>query len=1511
MESKSELANKLLPYLLTNTSSSAGTAAATGGLSPHALDGAFHTGELSDNQAPQFLLTSGARPMTGPLNLGSNNITNVGLINGVDITDLAASAAGQIVAGDGISITGGGLIANTPTISLDHAQLITAVAGPGLQQYGLGQIGVNVGDGLSINGGTNALQLSGAIGGPGLDYSSGVLSVQHGSGLTTSVTPGVLTVDYATLAGNGLGTSGSGLFVNPGANIQISGDAVAVDVPSLAGDGLSASGTALTVNTGDALEIVSGNVQVRAPDLVGDGLGSVGNNLEVRAGNGLALSSGSVVVDEAHNFAWTGLHTHAANISSPGAVTGQTGWTITPAGDADFRDIQADTLIVDAFVADTNLALAGSEYITISGATVAEDFVSPATTGTLTVYDNLADTQSFRSGDTVALRYIDRGTGLDVGFVYGTVTSYVDLPEGKQSWTFTRTSGVSGKRTPAGVWAIGFGVPGDGVIKSTVNDVTSPYIDMATWTGTAHNPANFTTHLRLGNLAGISDPDLNPTGYGIYADAAYLRAEIALGAGEVILDGGGLSLNSLFQFEDTPNTPEKVTWYRDNNNRTAENATAALWSNHQTSPTPLNTASLASYAGYRGGNSTGSDLSQVHISAQWRPQTGAPDTADFATFELLGQDNDSRANLIAQRIQIGYGSISPAGSQIEMGGSVVRPLVDLGTDLGEIDRRFNRIYVDEIVAGTTSTTDSGHNHDDRYYLKATIDGNLAVKSNTGHTHAGYALQSYVDTELAGKSEDTHGHASLASIAYVDGQVSGLAADTHAHGDLYYTEAEVNALLATKENTGHTHNFSTVTDHADLLNIGANDHHNQIHAIDGPDHTGNLPWSRVDKTGALLGDLGGTLAWTIVDKTGALLSDLGGTLAWTNVDKTGSDLADIGGTLAWANLNKTGSSLADLASRSHADLTDIGANDHHAQVHALNGSDHTGVLADSQFPNAYLIDGTRSITGNVLNDGGFDQDIGSLSAPWRNLHVLELMATRLVPQDVMATLDGRIMVSTSGKLTRDLADGATTIYLDTGIFTNGEYGYLQAVRSGVPRFEAVQFASDATTITAGVEYSYTVVRNLDEPGDGSVVSAFRQAGVNNMLFADAGFNTSLFTPADDLWLTGDGLVSLGKEVGDGYIDIASQTSIAGGEGPTISISSRGSTSAWNDINQVVAMGNLQNRLDYADPTFGFAVGSNLNSSIEQFTGLTATSGGVRLLNTPLTYYYSASGVQTAGAFFGADADTPNLKIGPDTSQLFGDAPGGFSGHGLWSGFGPSGFATYIGNSDTSYLEVAGDIIRTHGTLSTGGADFTNNLVSVYGTSQVSFSESTSEYGISISQLYDNNPAVDTRYLYLRSDYVTGQSTTKKSAIRLESFTNGVSDARMTLDDNGVLLNGRMRIIRDETIAADGLFISSNFDSNPAINLGDNLEMWGNDNRVALVLQSTDAGAGGSGFSASSGPHIEIGHNSNTAQPAAGYMKLTNQEGRSFYLWVDKNDKLRFGASVPTNPNDESGSEVQLV
>ena len=80
-------------------------------------------------------------------------------------------------------------------------------------------------------------------------------------------------------------------------------------------------------------------------------------------------------------------------------------------------------------------------------------------------------------------------------------------------------------------------------------------------------------------------------------------------------------------------------------------------------------------------------------------------------------------------------------------------------------------------------TPTTHTHDDRYYTEAEIDTKLSGLPVSGHTHT-IAQVTGLQTALDGKQ---------ASGSY--------AAATHTHDDRYYTETEMNTLLAGKQASG--------------------------------------------------------------------------------------------------------------------------------------------------------------------------------------------------------------------------------------------------------------------------------------------------------------------------------------------------------------------------------------------------------------------------------------------------------------------------------------------------------------------------------------------------------------------------------------------------------------------------------------------------------------------------------------------------------------------------------------
>ena len=59
----------------------AGVTSEVGSMATHDLDGTYHTGQISDDQAPQFVMHDGSRSYTGDQSHGDHDISNVGSIS--------------------------------------------------------------------------------------------------------------------------------------------------------------------------------------------------------------------------------------------------------------------------------------------------------------------------------------------------------------------------------------------------------------------------------------------------------------------------------------------------------------------------------------------------------------------------------------------------------------------------------------------------------------------------------------------------------------------------------------------------------------------------------------------------------------------------------------------------------------------------------------------------------------------------------------------------------------------------------------------------------------------------------------------------------------------------------------------------------------------------------------------------------------------------------------------------------------------------------------------------------------------------------------------------------------------------------------------------------------------------------------------------------------------------------------------------------------------------------------
>jgi len=239
------------------------------------------------------------------------------------------------------------------------------------------------------------------------------------------------------------------------------------------------------------------------------------------------------------------------DISSEDFVSQLTGWRMTNAGALDCREIYSDELHVKAFIADIEQALAGGQIISKSVAILSRDFTVPSNTNSATLYvedlPGFPNTAVFAANDYIRLRVIDRsGGGLVVADVWGQVTSYSDLSGGEQSWTFTTTDdgGQSGETVYGGAIALDYGSSGDGYWEVTTLDTDSPYSQIVTWATNPWTAGNLTLRVRMGNLDGVTDADLNPSGWGLYASNVFLKGDLVAGGGVAGANADGFWINA-------------------------------------------------------------------------------------------------------------------------------------------------------------------------------------------------------------------------------------------------------------------------------------------------------------------------------------------------------------------------------------------------------------------------------------------------------------------------------------------------------------------------------------------------------------------------------------------------------------------------------------------------------------------------------------------------------------------------------------------------------------------------------------------------------------------------------------------------------------------------------------------------------------------------------------------------------------------------------------------------------
>ena len=534
-------------------------------------------------------------------------------------------------------------------------------------------------------------------------------------------------------------------------------------------------------SSGDGIDVTKsgGNftIAVDVSDFSGDGLGDDGsNNLYVRTAEGITTHLDNVIVDETYDFAWTGDHTHTETVGSASFTSGfaGSGWRI----DTDNASLELNDLTVRGRLSVYELlirqirATNGNVFVSDSA-----KVTSVSGSGPYTLSVDTGDVHGFAVGDLIRAQ---RFTGTGTYQVNMQVTSVTDT----KTFLATLTSGDAPASDMEFV-RLGSATDADrrGSIYLAASDTYAPFIDIIDGVDafTDWNTADV-LKVRIGNLDGVTDPILGVlSGYGLYVKGGgYFNGEVVAGSGEIALTSGGLELDANSQagtnwilFTTSVGDgydPTKLAGYISGYRYVDAGDTKTL--------TQLISKSNATWA---------TDESEIEISAQGEDgATAAIDlltTYNTGTVTITAWDEQSPTVLgdilLRGNVQVVLGDVLPTGTQ----------------NLGSATYKWDKIYVNELIAGTTSSIDTGHNHDDRYYLESEVDSLLSGKSDTTHTHTGYVLTSTYTTGLATKADASHTHDDrYYTESEVNALIAGVSTTGHTHDDRYYTESEVDALI---------------------------------------------------------------------------------------------------------------------------------------------------------------------------------------------------------------------------------------------------------------------------------------------------------------------------------------------------------------------------------------------------------------------------------------------------------------------------------------------------------------------------------------------------------------------------------------------------------------------------------------------------------------------------------------------------------------------------------------------
>lgn len=136
------------------------------------------------------------------------------------------------------------------------------------------------------------------------------------------------------------------------------------------------------------------------------------------------------------------------------------------------------------------------------------------------------------------------------------------------------------------------------------------------------------------------------------------------------------------------------------------------------------------------------------------------------------------------------------------------------------DNSQNPVTSDGIYDALSGKSDTGHNHDSRYYIESEVDTLLAGKSDISHNHdSRYYTESEVDTLLSGKSDTSSTYTSAQVDTLLSAKVDNTSIGSMAVKDQADWDTDIANIPSSFPPSSHNHSADNITSGTLAINRG--------------------------------------------------------------------------------------------------------------------------------------------------------------------------------------------------------------------------------------------------------------------------------------------------------------------------------------------------------------------------------------------------------------------------------------------------------------------------------------------------------------------------------------------------------------------------------------------------------------------------------------------------------------------------------------------------------------------